>query len=320
MTSSRDRFDLWPRPYRLRGVVPPTMQLSQDIRRCIAFLGAGTDGEFKPVGTGFFVGYEGGRYMVTAKHVAARLTDPFRMRINKLDGGSDLFHTDPDEVYGDGISHPWFFHPDPTVDVAIQPAHVGFRQAGYDLLMIPPTLLEPPAEIIGVGDFCYAIGLFRLVAGSERNVPIVHTGNIALMPGEEKITVTDPMDLTERRTVLSDGYLVEMANLPGLSGAPVLARATMSLTFAEGFFADEPIRVSCAKTEVTLLGVWTASWDGKRPTSDDTTSHKELRVPVGMGLVTPTSKIVELLQSEAVVAERKKANERMQRKLAAKLD
>jgi hypothetical protein len=200
------------------------MRLSSDIRRCVIFLGHGLDGSFAPSGTGFFCAFDNARYLVTAKHVAAGFgDDPFSFRVNKLDGGSDTFDFDP---LSDGIHHPWFSLDDPSVDVAVMPFNKDFRGAGYAAMLLPDSFITQPNLEIGIGDTCYAVGLFRLLAGSKRNVPIVHTGNIALMPGDEGILVNDWRDETGRSTIESEAYLVEVANLPGLSGAPVFVRPT----------------------------------------------------------------------------------------------
>jgi hypothetical protein len=54
---------------------------------------------------------------------------------------------------------------------------------------------------LGVGDFTYTIGLFRLMSGERRNLPIVHFGTVAMVPGDEKIPVRDWRDKTKRLKV-----------------------------------------------------------------------------------------------------------------------
>src|SRR3954454_2302298 len=87
------RYDLWPRPYRLRSFAGRVMRVAEDYRWCVAFIGhsEGPPGYgFSALGTGFFVGYEGRRYFVSNQHVAVRLGDaPFAIRLNKIGGGSD---------------------------------------------------------------------------------------------------------------------------------------------------------------------------------------------------------------------------------------
>lgn len=60
----------------------------------------------------------------------------------------------------------------------------------YDVLYIPDHMIGwADGHNIGIGDMCYTIGLFHLLSGKKRNLPIVHTGNIALLPEDEKISV-----------------------------------------------------------------------------------------------------------------------------------
>ena len=46
--------------------------------------------------------------------------------------------------------------------------------------MATPEYLKT-AEI-DVGDLCYTVGLFRFIFGKKTNLPLVHSGNIALFP------------------------------------------------------------------------------------------------------------------------------------------
>src|SRR6185437_1865569 len=77
---------------------------------------------------------------------------------------------------------------------------------------------------VGMGDFCYTIGLFRLLSGRKQNLPVVHFGTIArpiFDRDEEPVPIKDWRDPTGRSTILTNAYLVESQSLSGLSGAPV---------------------------------------------------------------------------------------------------
>ena len=69
---------------------------------------------------------------------------------------------------------------------------------------------------IGPGDNVYAVGLFSLAIGRERNIPIVRTGHIAIM-SKEKIPGIRIGDWRGEAEV----YVVEARSIGGLSGSPV---------------------------------------------------------------------------------------------------
>lgn len=95
------------------------MRFNRNARKCVVFLGF-PDRTTVPegihcVGTGFLLLYQGGFYLITARHVAESLGDVgFCTRVNTKDGGSK--NVEPDKQVK------WIFHPDTTVDLAI----VGF--------------------------------------------------------------------------------------------------------------------------------------------------------------------------------------------------
>ena len=61
----------------------------------------------------------------------------------------------------------------------------------------------------------------------------------------------------------------------------------------------ESIVITALKPELKLLGVWAGSWD--KPTS-----RINERVPVGIGIVTPAYRLIELLDSPPVAENRQK--------------
>jgi hypothetical protein len=83
--------------------------------------------------------------------------------------------------------------PDDTVDVTVCGLSLSARD-GFDFIYADGEVLflrkeEETTEWVEVGDICYTVGLWRLLEGKERNLPVVHTGNIARLPGEEGIPV-----------------------------------------------------------------------------------------------------------------------------------
>lgn len=298
-------LDLWPRPYRLRSFAGRVMRLSDDVRKCVVFIGfSDGKGGFEAAGTGFLILYKENIYLVTNQHIAAGLNDsPFAVRINKIDDGSDNFLIDP---LTNGVM--WYSGQSLDVDLAVIPFNYDLWKAGLDVKVFPSDLFAVNARIeeeqIGVGDLCYTVGLFRLMAGKTRNVPVVHSGNIALMPGQEKVPVQEWMQRSPTVTTrYVEGYLIEATNLKGLSGSPVFVRPTLD-------WADIPLSdgrsmsARLPRTDIFLLGIWQGSWDA-RP--DDVMGVEHgigVRVPVGIGVVVPVSNLIDLLETEELQMQR----------------
>jgi hypothetical protein len=211
----------------------------------------------------------------------------------------------------------WFRHPDPAVDVAA--IQVTFGAVGnYDALYLPADMMlttkKLEAEKVGIGDLTYTVGLFRLMSGQRRNLPILHSGIISLMPGDEAIPVWDwRYARDQRRKLYVDGYLVETSSIQGLSGSPVFCRATIALpNLPHGFMPDPrfPLPASltglAARQDLLLLGIWQGSWDA--PPDEilamASTATARDRVPVGMGIVVPAQKIEDVLLLPEVVESR----------------
>ena len=217
--------------------------------------------------------------------------DPFAIRLNESGGQGRLDHVD---------NLKWHFHSSNSIDVAI---------AQYS----PPDWADcaalPASEFmnderakhydIGPGDAVYIVGLFHLHAGKSRNLVIVHAGNIALMPTDEKIPTDDGDEV--------EGYIVESQALPGASGSPVYVRWTVEFRANQHRWEDEAI--AFAEGRDYLLGVWIAAWPGK---VDETTAKArglpdETWVPVGMGIVVPAKNVWELIMHPDRMAERRES-------------
>jgi hypothetical protein len=89
---------------------------------------------------------------------------------------------------------------------------------------------------IGIGELTYTIGLFRLMSGAMRNLPVVHFGSIAMVP-DERIPVQDWRD--RNKTFEVEGYLVETQGLEGLSGSPVFVRQSVIRPLVSTQFMNE---------------------------------------------------------------------------------
>jgi hypothetical protein len=120
--------------------------------------------------------------------------------------------------------------------------------------------------------------------GTKRNMPVTHTGNIALVPGSERIP-------TERGDV--EGYLVQANPISGCSGAPVWASAPLMIE------PGNPEQIFYAHGKVFLLGIWIASWKVRgseivTAPSDDAENERRAEAPLGMGIVISTNKMIDI--------------------------
>jgi len=277
----------WPgEPILNRGLY---MRISDDLRKCVVFLGYKDNkepGNIKCIGTGFLFMYKELTHLVTVKHVALQLGGyPFVIRVNRVNGEAENIHADQIE---------WFYHNDESVDLAVTPCT--FQQHKYDALYIPETLIKPVGEYnLGIGDICYTIGLFGLLYGKKRNYPIVFTGNIALLPEGEKIPVKD-----KGGTKYIEGYLVGSQSLGGLSGAPVFARPTTDIKLPCLESTEEDVSGErFSLSDVFLIGVWSGSWyaNPDQVLTSEIGMGEDIKVPVGVGVVTPIEKLIELMES-----------------------
>ncbi len=285
------------------------MRISEDLRKIVVFLGfEDTKENIKCIGTGFLVFYKETGYLVTARHVAMALDDvPFMIRVNCKNGSST-------NIFEDHIK--WFCHPDDDVDIAIIPYDKLYNKSLYDVLYMPlPEWSKPiSGEFIDIGDICYTIGLFRLLKGEKRNLPVVHSGNISLLPRDEKIPVSDWHE--QQKTKYIEAYLVESQSLDGLSGAPVFARPTINYMLSPETDNDSlqkrrpslgrPVYTSVGSENLYFLGIWHGSWNAPPDEITQVTMgiSGAVRVSLGMGIVVPAKKLIELLEVPEVLKNR----------------
>ncbi len=265
--------------------------IPDSIRKCVVFLyyRSKENGE-KLAGTAFFVSVpstdnsERFIYLVTAKHVIAGIqsaaTDgKILIRINTKNNS---------QIGSVGVESEisnWIFHPnDTSVDTALliwapRPEEFDYRAVPSTMAVTEEVILE---EGIGAGDEVFLTGLFRHHYGKERNLPIIRTGNIALMPEEKLHTMSFGM---------IDAYLVEARSLSGLSGSPVFA-----------FLGN----LRAKKQSLYWLGLMHGHWDTNEAKIDSESDNKNGRsINVGIGIVVPAAKIMEIINSDELVQKRK---------------
>jgi len=273
-----------------------TMRVSDDVRECVTFVGLPQSKKkglkyISYKGTAFLVGIPSDEhpdrkfiYLVTAKHVATKLTGKeFYVRINSKNGGAV-------EVNGEGSK--WWYHPeDPSVDVAVilwapDAELFQFKYIAEGTFLTDEIMGK---DNIGTGDEVFITGLFTNLHGSRKNIPIIRMGNIAMMPDEKVSTKIGDID----------AYLIEARSIGGLSGSPVFVRKTVAV--GQGPFY--------------LLGLMHGHWDLSRKQKKDMADVEEMGpVNMGIAIVIPAKKILEVLNQPDLVQMRKQAENKLKRK------
>jgi hypothetical protein len=286
------------------------MRIPDDFRQTVVFIGyASTDpekGGIDCIGTGFLLRYDDFPYLVTVRHIAEFLgSDPFLVRVNRYDGTSD-------NIQIDGAK--WHYASNPAIDVGVLPFDVLNEKEHWVRFIDDKTeswwLHKGRKYGVGIGDFCYTIGLFRVLAGNKRNLPVVHFGTIARTIEDEAFPIKDWRDPYGIRTVQTEAYLVECQSLSGLSGAPVFVRASNHMIrdelLAHNPAADvQDLGDAVAMWKIHLIGLWQGSWDAPPGEVLGVEHGRTVRVPVGMGVVLPVDHVHEIMEGDELKSIRK---------------
>ena len=233
-------------------------------------------------------------HLVTAKHVAEAI-EPAEaiIAMNAKDGAPRFLRT------GD---HSWFYHPTEkdSVDVAVLPLGSANMDL-YDIAFIPESYFATEKRIaeydIGLGDELIIVGLFTRFVGTTQLHPIVRSGNIAMMP-RDKLPVKGFGEM--------EAYLAESRSIGGLSGSPVFVRNTVKA----------PVQSAKGMTQIYglgeghLLGLVHGHWD--LPVSFSTTEQAEA-VNMGISIIVPAKKILEVLYHPELAAMRKEHYEKIKK-------
>jgi hypothetical protein len=273
------------------------MRIADEIAKSVGFVSRDTD-PLRYGGTAFLVqvpydATSGCLHLVTAKHVADAVGPNCVIGMNGKDGLPLFAKTQ-------GVE--WFHHPtEPdSVDAAILP-FASTRTSEYDISPIPIEIFATEERIaeydLGLGDEVFSVGLFTRYFGRSSLIPIVRTGNIAMMP-KEKVPL-GPFGL-------SDVYLVEGRSIGGLSGSPVFCRNTMKMP---GVNEEGQTKYVAGVGQMHLLGLVHGHWDLPR---DFTESENVEAVNMGISIVVPAKKILEILFSPALIEARHEAFQRTQ--------
>jgi hypothetical protein len=265
------------------------MRVPDEVRKCVVFLGKEIGTERVYGGTGFLVSVSSHTtplhfmYVVTAKHCADALDGiEFWVRGNSTSGG--VLELKAEE----GIE--WYRHPiDPDhTDVAVFPF---LHRPDLDAARIGTRSFFSAATCpnIGIGDDVFITGLFTLAQGSTRNMPIVRMGNIAMMP-EDKIPTRKYGDI--------DAYLIEARSTGGVSGSPVFVRETVNTGRAVPRTTLQGI-----SDKFQLLGLMHGHWDiDPAKINDMAIKGVDIGVNLGIAIVIPADKILEVINHPELVA------------------
>jgi hypothetical protein len=268
------------------------MRVSDKLIKCVGFVSRDTDPlEYR--GTVFVVSvsddnYSGVLHLITARHVAEAVGDEgWVLAFNGTDGMPRFIKN------GGGMR--WFFHPtDEAVDVAILPFASAIVNK-YDLQHIPVEMFATEERIeeysIGLGDEIIVVGLFTEFFGTSHLIPIVRTGNIAMMPIDKLLSSRGPIEV----------YLAEGRSIGGLSGSPVLCRSTVNLDMQTP--TGEPARMS-GLGPMHLLGLMIGHWDMPVDFSDE---DQPKAINMGVSAIVPAKVILEVLNNPQLVQLREMA-------------
>ena len=265
------------------------MRIPDQLIKCVAFIARYPEEQFG--GTGFIVGVKQEPrmilcHLVTAKHVAEAIEPGEAIfAVNGKDGSPFFLRT------GD---QKWFYHPtEPEhVDVAVMP--IGSpRFNEYDVSYVQEETFADDSVIakygIGLGDETITIGLFTRFVGSTHLIPIVRTGNIAMMP-RDKVPVKQFGEM--------EAYLAEGRSIGGLSGSPVFCRSTVNMPMQ----TEDGKRAHLSGLgPLHFLGLMHGHWD--LPLSFSSAEQAEA-VNMGVSIVVPAKKIRETLYHPELVAMR----------------
>jgi hypothetical protein len=175
-----------------------------------------------PFGSGFVVGianrteskpelWKGWKYLVTAKHVVSNQNEIF-IRLNAAK--EPKFLCQRVALHSDGPARNMVLAPPGTDLVAIALPEI----ADADPTVVPSSLLVDDSKMkesdIGVGTEVVSVGYLYGYSGLKANYPMAKFGHVSVMSDERWFT-------NPSSNIAEQGYVLDLSNAPGLSGAPV---------------------------------------------------------------------------------------------------
>lgn len=187
---------------------------------------------------------------------------------------------------GGEVHELWYRSSDKSIDVAIIPIHhdPAADITAFDVEDFFDESNNP--ENIGPGDEVFFPGLFWPVPGTNKIMPLVRHGNLAMLP-DQQIQGSDGY---------ADTYLIEARSIGGMSGSPVFVRETVVLPVKRSDFEADRVMMH-GGGKFKLLGLAKSHWDVQESKINDPYVQNDPRHGVNMGIaqVVPARKILEVL-------------------------
>ena len=276
------------------------MLVPDEVRKSVVFVCFRGHTGIQLAGTAFFVAVKRDEidswfvYVVTAKHVLdgikkESVDGKIYLRVNFAGKPADLVLTDVNA---------WRFHPSASnVDVAVMPWAPDPSLVDYAFIPVEMAATDDVIKhhSIGPGDEVFLTGLFANHYGRQRNLPIIRLGNIAAMPEE-------PLNTKDLGVI--DAFLIEVRSIGGLSGSPVFVHLGGARTVpGKG--------TSLGGSSFYWLGLMHGHFDLSTLEHDqlETDALTQLRINMGIAIVVPVSKILEVIDQEYFMESRRKADE-----------
>jgi hypothetical protein len=259
--------------------------------RSVVFVIAPVKGVMKAVGTAFVVRETTGDglffdYLVTANHVVeGRKTVT---RFNTKDGG-----TYDEDVPG------WLDLPGADVAVAPVERDLAEREGLSFVPIKTESLYQREDTWPRLGERVYFAGLFSLWSDmGTRNAPMVRSGTLGAMY-QDRV----PVGPRENRRFIQ-AHLIDCRSHGGFSGSPCFAQTTSDQGIDMGGFVG-------INTTTKLIGLISAHFDDRDSTrqnaaDEDLVDEYGQRINSGVGVVTPSERILEALQMDELRKERER--------------
>ncbi|WP_119268771.1 S1 family peptidase [Taklimakanibacter deserti] len=264
------------------------------VREGIVYIGTEANGQFSPNGTGFIVSHpleESYRilFVITAAHVVKEIAgDTIYVRLNRKSGGAESIPIHEKKILE------WSAN-----DVAIFPLNIGADVYHYRALNFDERQLKHAQALfegISYGDDVYAVGLYTSHYGLTKNIPVVRSGHVALLPGEEPVRGPEGNYL--------DAYLVELRTIAGLSGSPVFLNPPQmrsrdgKVEHLEGdHYLPIGVLIGYHVVESKQDQVLVPQWQTSDPDADPPASLSLDERNTGFGVVVPIEKVFEMIKN-----------------------
>jgi hypothetical protein len=198
--------------------------------------------------------------------------------------------------------------------------------ADWDISPLPVGMLTTDARVtdamVGEGDAIALVGLFASYPGADRSQPVVRFGHIALMPYEPIKIKMDPAPNAAH--VPRRAYLVEAASWGGQSGSPVFIYFGPDRMpwMRAGEFSARPEQSANPGVGFGLLGLMHGHV--RRMVSIDiddaggSASKGKVDLNLGISIVIPAEEILDLLNGDVFVAQRRWGAEQIQSQMTGR--